>query len=297
MKIWKNLDINEKGHLCLGGNDSIELAEKYGTPLYVMEEDVIRSVCRSYMQVIREKNIPAKIAYASKAFMTTAMCRIVESEGLHLDVVSEGEFRTAMNAGFDTAKIYYHGNNKTEHELETAIKNGVGCIIIDSFHEVDVIDQLAEKYGEYDNVIFEIYNEPMNVGWDEIKTYAEIVIPAIREHSDNLIIVGTPNWSQQVTDAAYNPVTGENIAYALHFYAGTHKEWLRNNADAALEAGIPLFVTEWGSVNADGNGGVNDESTQEWFEWIDKNQLSSCNWAINDKDEGSNRRNPRKRKN
>ncbi|MBR3843611.1 MAG: diaminopimelate decarboxylase [Christensenellaceae bacterium] len=152
MKIWKNLDINEKGHLCLGGNDTIELAEKYGTPLYVMEEDVIRSVCRSYMQVIREKNISAKIAYASKAFMTTAMCRIIESEGLHLDVVSEGEFRTAMNAGFDTAKIYYHGNNKTEHELETAIKNGVGCIIIDSFHEIDIIDQLAGKYGKKQNV-------------------------------------------------------------------------------------------------------------------------------------------------
>lgn len=182
-----------------------------------------------------------------------------------------------------------------EDVIEAAIDRGLYVIVDWHSHgahknpdeAVAYFGQLAEKYGEYDNIIFEIYNEPMNVGWNDIKTYAEIVIPAIREHSDNLIIVGTPNWSQQVTDAANNPVEGDNIAYALHFYAGTHKEWLRNNADAAIEAGIPLFVTEWGSVNADGNGGVNDRSTQEWFEWIDKNQLSSCNWAINDKNEGS----------
>ncbi len=182
-----------------------------------------------------------------------------------------------------------------EDVIEAAIDRGLYVLVDWHSHgahknpdeAVTYFSKLAEKYGEYDNIIFEIYNEPMNVGWNEIKEYAEIVIPAIREHSDNLIIVGTPNWSQQVMDAANNPVTGENIAYALHFYAGTHKEWLRNNADSAIEAGIPLFVTEWGSVNADGNGGVNDESTQEWFEWIDKNQLSSCNWAINDKDEGS----------
>ncbi|MBO5377358.1 MAG: glycoside hydrolase family 5 protein [Ruminiclostridium sp.] len=182
-----------------------------------------------------------------------------------------------------------------EDVIEAAIDRGLYVLIDWHSHgahknpdeAVAYFSQLAEKYGEYDNVIFEIYNEPMNVGWDDIKEYAEIVIPAIREHSDNLIIVGTPNWSQQVMDAANNPVVGDNIAYALHFYAGTHKQWLRDNADKAIAAGIPLFVTEWGSVNADGNGGVNDESTQEWFEWIDKNQLSSCNWAINDKNEGS----------
>ncbi len=182
-----------------------------------------------------------------------------------------------------------------EDVIEAAIDRGLYVLVDWHSHgahknpdeAVAYFSQLAEKYGQYDNIIFEIYNEPMNVGWGDIKTYAEIVIPAIREYSDNLIIVGTPNWSQQVTDAADNPVEGENIAYALHFYAGTHKQWLRDNADKAIAAGIPLFITEWGSVNADGNGGVNDKSTQEWFEWIDKNNLSSCNWAINDKDEGS----------
>lgn len=182
-----------------------------------------------------------------------------------------------------------------EDVIEAAIDRGLYVIIDWHSHgahlapdeAVSYFGGLAEKYGSYDNVIFELYNEPKNVGWDKIKEYAEIVIPEIRKHSDNLIIVGTPNWSQDVTAAASNPVVGENIAYALHFYAGTHKQWLRDNADKAMEAGIPLFVTEWGSVNADGNGSIDKESTAEWFEWIDKNQLSSCNWAINDKAEGS----------
>ncbi len=182
-----------------------------------------------------------------------------------------------------------------EDVIAAAIDRGL-YVIIDwhshgAHHNPDAaaayFGRLAEKYGSYDNIIFEIYNEPKNVGWSEIKRYAETVIPAIREHSDNLVIVGTPNWSQDVVAAANDPVDGENIAYSLHFYAGTHKQWLRDNADRAIAAGIPLFVTEWGGVNADGNGAIDTVSTQEWFDWIDKNQLSSCNWAINDKDEGS----------
>ncbi len=182
-----------------------------------------------------------------------------------------------------------------EDVIEAAIERGLYVIIDWHSHGAHLnpeeatayFGQLAEKYGSYDNVIFEIYNEPKNVGWAQIKEYAEIVIPAIREHSDNLVIVGTPNWSQDVTAAANDPVNGDNIAYALHFYAGTHKQWLRDNADKAIAGGIPLFVTEWGGVNADGNGAIDTVSTDEWFAWIDANQLSSCNWAINDKDEGS----------
>lgn len=179
--------------------------------------------------------------------------------------------------------------------IEAAINRGLYVIVDWHSHGAHLnpdeactyFGRLAQKYGSYDNVIFEIYNEPKNVGWTEIKKYAETVIPVIREHSDNLIVVGTPNWSQDVMAAANDPVNGENIAYTLHFYAGTHKQWLRDNADKAIAAGIPLFVTEWGGVNADGNGNIDTVSTQEWFDWIDKNQLSSCNWAINDKDEGS----------
>lgn len=182
-----------------------------------------------------------------------------------------------------------------EDVIEQAIERGVYVIVDWHSHgahnnpdeAIAYFEKLAEKYGSYDNVIFEIYNEPTQVSWDTVKAYAEKVIPAIRKYSDNLVIVGSPTWSQDVLLAADNPVNGENIAYTLHFYAGTHKQWLRDNANKALEKGIPLFVTEWGSVNADGNGSIDRTSTEEWFEWMDKNNISSCNWAVNDKDEGS----------
>lgn len=182
-----------------------------------------------------------------------------------------------------------------EDVIEQAIERGVYVIVDWHSHgahnnpdeAIAYFEKLAEKYGSYDNLIFEIYNEPTQVSWNTVKDYAEKVIPAIRKYSDNLIIVGSPTWSQDVTSAAANPVEGENIAYTLHFYAGTHKQWLRDSADKALAAGIPLFVTEWGSVNADGNGSIDKASTEEWFAWMDKNNISSCNWAVNDKDEGS----------
>lgn len=182
-----------------------------------------------------------------------------------------------------------------EDVVEQAIERGIYVLLDWHSHgahknpdeAIAFFSAMAEKYGEYDNVIFELYNEPMNTSWEEIKTYAELVIPEIRKYSDNLIIVGTPNWSQDVLAAANQPIDDNNVAYALHFYAGTHKEWLRDNADLAMINGIALFVTEWGSVNADGNGGINKTSTEEWMKWIDENNLSSCNWAINDKDEGS----------
>jgi len=154
--------------------------------------------------------------------------------------------------------------------------------------------EMAEEYGDSENVIFEIYNEPVGdsnnaeATWSSIKNYATPVIAAIREHSDNLIIVGTPFYSQRVDVASRSPITGvQNLAYTLHFYAGTHGEGLRNHARTALTNGIPLFVTEWGAVNADGNGEVDEVSTREWMTFLEENNLSHLNWAINDKDEGA----------
>ena len=147
--------------------------------------------------------------------------------------------------------------------------------------------EIARDYGKYDNVIFELYNEPTMVSWSTVKGYAEQVIPEIRKYSDNLIIVGTPTWSQDVDAAANDPINDSNVAYVLHFYAGTHGGDLRGKGDAALSKNAAVFVSEWGTVNADGDGSVNVGSTEEWLSWMDSNKLSWCNWAISSKAEGS----------
>jgi len=149
--------------------------------------------------------------------------------------------------------------------------------------------EVATKYGAYDNVIYEIYNEPLQISWvNDIKPYAETVIDKIRSiDPDNLIVVGTPTWSQDVDVASQNPINRTNIAYTLHFYAGTHGASLRNKAQTALNNGIALFATEWGAVNADGNGDVNISETEAWMAFFKTNNISHANWALNDKAEGA----------
>lgn len=151
--------------------------------------------------------------------------------------------------------------------------------------------EIAQAYGNYPNIIYEIYNEPLDdTDWSTvIKPYAESVIAAIREHDpDNIIVVGTQTWSQDVDKAANDPITGfSNIAYALHFYAGTHKQELRNKAMYALNKGLALMVTEWGTVDADADGKVAKEETLRWMDFLQQNQLSHCSWAFNNKAEGA----------
>ncbi|XP_033231374.1 endoglucanase Z-like [Belonocnema kinseyi] len=161
-------------------------------------------------------------------------------------------------------------------------------------HTADAIaffEEMARTYGGKSNVIYELWNEPKNdVSWkDNVKPYAEAVIKAIRAiDTTNLILVGSPTWSQDVDQAASDPITGyENIAYTLHFYAGTHGQGLRDKTMYALNNNVAVFVSEWGTVNADGNGGVNAKETNTWVEFMKANHLSNCNWSLNDKPEGA----------
>ena len=150
--------------------------------------------------------------------------------------------------------------------------------------------EMAKEYGKYPNVMYEIYNEPLKVSWDDVvKPYSKKVIAAIRKlDPDNIIIVGTPHWSQDADKASLNPIVGyKNIAYTLHFYAASHKKWLIDKAQKALDNGLALIVTEWGSVKADGSGEVDENSTQIWMDFMKKNNLTHCNWSINNKDEGA----------
>lgn len=137
--------INQKGHLEIGGCDTVDLAKTYGTPLYVMDEFLIRKQMREMVAALKKTELPFQIAYASKAFMTLAMVRIVEEEGLMLDVVSEGELYTALSAGFPSDRIYFHGNNKSPFEIEYALKNRIGCFIVDNFTELELLSAMAKE--------------------------------------------------------------------------------------------------------------------------------------------------------
>ena len=152
---------------------------------------------------------------------------------------------------------------------------------------VTFFQDMARRYGKRPNIIYEIYNEPTQVSWpDAVKPYAEKVIAAIRAiDPDNLIVVGSPHWSQDVDLAAADPIKDANVAYALHFYAGTHKQRLRDKAVKAMDLGAALFVTEWGTCNADGAGPINDASVKEWLAFLREHQLSHCNWGVYDKRE------------
>ncbi len=172
MLVSKNLAVNEQGHLTVGGMDTVELAKGYGTPLYIMDEGLIREHCRSFRESMdKYYGGQGLVCYASKAFCCKAMCRIMLEEGLGLDVVSEGELYTALSVGFPPEKLCFHGNNKTDHELSYALENGVGRIIVDNIYELERLDRLAEKTGRTANIMYRIK-------------------PGIDAHTHNFIMTG-----------------------------------------------------------------------------------------------------------
>lgn len=149
---------------------------------------------------------------------------------------------------------------------------------------------MARRYARYPNVIYEPFNEPLqNHSWSrDIKPYHEAVIGSIRRHApDSLIVCGTPAWSQRVDEAAKDPLKFDNIAYTLHFYATTHKQWLRDTARKALNSGVALMVTEFGTTEASGNGVIDYDETRKWWRFLDANYISWCNWSVADKVEAS----------
>ena len=156
MKARETLKIKENGHLEIGGADCVELAARFGTPLYVLDEEYIRSVCRGYTRLLTEKYPNSKIVYASKAFSSLAIYPIVHSEGLGADVVSGGELYTARKAGMPASEMYFHGNNKSAAELEFAVREGVHAVVTDSFYEIDLLDEIARKQNKKQGVLVRV---------------------------------------------------------------------------------------------------------------------------------------------
>lgn len=146
--------------------------------------------------------------------------------------------------------------------------------------------EMSERYGNNPAVLYEICNEPNGgISWEgNVKPYAERIIPVIRSNSNGIILIGSPTWSQDLHEAAKNPINADNIMYTCHFYAGTHTDWLRQRIS---DCGLPVFVTEWGTSAADGNGGVYLEEAQRWIDFMNERGISWANWSLCDKNESS----------
>ena len=178
-----------------------------------------------------------------------------------------------------------------------AVKNDIYVIIDWHSHTAtnqlesasQFFEEMAKEYGNYDNVIFEVFNEPKGQTWEQVREYANKIIAVIRKYSDNLILVGNPNYDQTPSSAIGKEVEDpkNNVAYTLHYYANTHGQSLRSNGSRAMSAGLPLFVSEWGTAKSDGDGTPDLTKNQQWQDWMNENKLSSANWSITSKKEGT----------
>ena len=155
--ICENLSINEKGNLCIGGIDTVELAKKYGTPLYVMDEDRIRNRCRTYMTAMKEAfGETALPLYAGKAAAFRHVYRIMTEENMGIDLVSPGEIYSAASVGFPMERAYFHGNNKTDEDIAYAMENGVGTFVVDNTEELLAVDRIAAQRGISQKILLRI---------------------------------------------------------------------------------------------------------------------------------------------
>jgi diaminopimelate decarboxylase len=143
MHLYGTQSIDEQGQLTIGGTSAMTLANTYGTPLFVYDTALIKERARAFMQTFQSAGVKAQVAYASKAFSSIAMYQLAAKEGLSLDVVSGGELYTAIHAGFPVERIHFHGNNKSDEELNFALDSGIGCIVVDNFYEIDQLKRLT----------------------------------------------------------------------------------------------------------------------------------------------------------
>ena len=177
--------------------------------------------------------------------------------------------------------------------VEAAIKEGIYVIIDWHSHNINLNEAraffktMATKYHGYPNIIYELYNEPDYETWPQVKAYSIDLISTIRAiDTANIILVGSPHWDQDVHLPAEDPIAGfKNLMYTMHFYAGTHKQWLRDRTDAAIAKGLPIFISESAGMDATGDGKLDDKEWNKYINWMQKKKLSWITWSVSDKDE------------
>ena len=203
--------------------------------------------------------------------------------------------RASMGVGLDDS---YLENPEYAMEcmtkvIEGSIKQGIYVLIDFHSHKLHTAEartfftDMANKYKDTPNVIYEIWNEPDYYSWKVVKKYSEDIISTIRSiDKDNIILVGSPHWDQDIDSVAGDPIVGQkNIMYTMHFYAGTHKKWLRDKTDAAIAKGIPVFISECAGMDASGDGPIDQPEWNAYLDWMDKGKLSWIVWSVSDKNE------------
>ncbi|GAA0481495.1 diaminopimelate decarboxylase [Salinibacillus aidingensis] len=204
------MSTNKSNHLHFGGMDMLELAQTYGTPLYVYDVHKIRENAKAFVDTFKQLEVPFQVAYASKAFSSVAMLQVAKQEGLSLDVVSQGELYTALQADFPVERIHLHGNNKSAEELDMALKHKIGCIVVDNFYEISLLENLVNEYQQAVNVLLR-------------------VTPGIEAHTHDYILTGQEDSkfgfdlsNGQAEQALLQLLPNENInVMGLHCHIGS----------------------------------------------------------------------------
>ena len=203
-------EINSQGHLAIGGCDVLELASQYGTPLYVLDEDMLRNRCRQFVQEFRARHQNTIVVYACKAYVNPALARIFMEEGLGLDVVSGGELAVARAVDFPPQMVYFHGNNKGQEELRESLDWNIGRVVVDSFHEMELLDRLAGEAGKVQEILIRI-----SPGVD----------PHTHVHTTTGILdskFGFPIQTGQAEEAVHEALRSSNLKLVgLHFHLGS----------------------------------------------------------------------------